>query len=230
MFSSAWPRSIRRHLPHAPDQFVALVVAQLSGRASLRDLEQPPPPRLYHLGARVAPRSSLSRVNAEQPYSLYEALCAKLLERCSALAPRHGFRFKHKLYTLDSSFIELSLTVFPWASYKAAKGAAKLHVGLDHEGYLPAFVSLTDGQTSDIAEARRRAWPRGSMVVCDKGSTPRAVSEIVAASEQKTGKQVEQRDFSRATRKRSSYLAASRRRLLAYACESSAPNRTICAE
>ena len=85
--------------------------------------------------------------------------------------PRHGFRFKHKLYTLDSSFIELSLMVFAWASYKSAKGAAKLHVGLDHEGYLPAFVSLTDGKTSDIAEARRLVWPRGSMVVCDKGYT-----------------------------------------------------------
>jgi hypothetical protein len=155
-------------------QFVALVAAQLSGRASLRDLEASlaaQQARLYHLGARVTPRSSLSRVNAEQPYSLDEALCAKLLERCSALAPRHGFRFKHKLYTLDSSFIELSLMVFPWASYKSAKGAAKRHVALDHEGYLPAFVSLTDGQTGDIAEARRLAWPRGSRVVCDKGYT-----------------------------------------------------------
>ena len=155
-------------------QFVALVAAQLSGRASLRDLEASlaaQQPRLYHLGVRVPPRSSLARVNAAQPYRLYEALCAKLLERCSALAPRHGFRFKHKRYTLDSSFIELSLMVFPWASYKSAKGAAKLHVGLDHAGYLPAFVSLTDGRTSDIAEARRLAWPRGSMVVCDKGHT-----------------------------------------------------------
>ena len=80
-------------------QFVALVAAQLSGRASLRDLEASlaaQQPRLYHLGVRVPPRSSLARVNAEQPYRLYEALCAKLLERCSALAPRHGFRFKHK--------------------------------------------------------------------------------------------------------------------------------------
>jgi putative transposase len=155
-------------------QFVALVAAQLSGRASLRDLEASlaaQQPRLDHLGVRVPPRSSLARVNAEQPDRLYEALCAQLLERCSALAPRHGFRFKHKLYTLDSSFIELSLMVFPGASYKSAKGAAKLPVGLDHEGHLPAFVSLTDGQTSDVAEARRLAWPRGSMVVCDKGYT-----------------------------------------------------------
>ena len=155
-------------------QFVALVVAQLSGRHSLRDVEASlaaQQPRLYHLGARVAPRASLARVNAEQPHSLYEALCAKLLERCSALAPRHGFRFRHKLYALDSSFIELSLSVFPWATYKASKGAAKLHVGLDLDGHLPTFVSLTDGQTSDIAEARRLALPRGSMVVCDKGYT-----------------------------------------------------------
>lgn len=155
-------------------QFVALVVAQLGMRGSLRDLAASlaaQQPRLYHLGARVPPRSSLSRVNAEQPHTLYEALCGQLLERCSTLAPRHGFRFRHKLYSLDSSFIELSLSVFPWAVYKSAKGAAKLHVGLDHDGHLPAFVSLTDGHTSDIAEARRLSLPRGSMVVCDKGYT-----------------------------------------------------------
>jgi hypothetical protein len=155
-------------------QLVALVVAQLSGRGSLRDVEATlaaQPGCLYHLGAGVPPRSSLSRVNREQPHGLYEALHARLLERCSAVAPRHGFRFKHKLYALDSSFIELSLSVFPWATYQTAKGAAKLHVGLDHDGYLPAFVSLTDGHTSDIAEARSLSLPRGSMVVCDKGYT-----------------------------------------------------------
>ncbi len=155
-------------------QFVALVVAQLGGRGSLRDLEatlEAQQPRLYHLGARVPRRASLARVNRDQPYSLYEALGARLRERCAALAPRHGFRFKPKLYTLDPSFLELSLGVFPWATYKSTKGAAKLHVGLDHDGYLPAFVSLTDGQTSDLAEARKLRWPRGSMVVCDKGYT-----------------------------------------------------------
>lgn len=138
----------------------------MSKRASRRSS-----PRLYHLGARVAPRASLARVNAEQPHPLYETFCARLLERCTALAPRHRFRFKHKLYALDSSFIELSLSVFPWATYKSAKGAAKLHVGLDHDGFLPAFVSLTDGKTSDLAEARRLSLPRGSMVVCDRGYT-----------------------------------------------------------
>ena len=155
-------------------QFVALAVAQLGGRGSLRDLEaslQAQQPRLYHLGARVPARSSLARVNAEQPHTLYESLCGQLFERCSVHAPRHGFRFRHKLYSLDSSFLELSLAVFPWATYKSAKGAAKLHVGLDHDGYMPAFVSLTDGKTSDIAEARGLSLPRGSMVVCDKGYT-----------------------------------------------------------
>jgi len=155
-------------------QFVALVVAQLAGRHSLRDVAtslRAQRARLYHLGARVPARSSLARVNAEQPHQLYEALCGQLLERAAALAPRHHFRFKHKLFVLDSSFLELSLSVFPWATYKASKGAAKLHVGLDLDGHLPTFVSLTDGRTSDIAEARRLALPRGSMVVCDKGYT-----------------------------------------------------------
>jgi len=155
-------------------QFVALVVAQLGGRHSLRDVEtslRAQRPRLYHLGARVPARASLARVNAEQPHQLYEALCGQLLERCATLAPRHRFRFRHKLHVLDSSFLELSLSVFPWATYKSTKGAAKLHVGLDLDGHLPTFVSLTDGKTSDIAEARGLTLPRGSMVVCDKGYT-----------------------------------------------------------
>ena len=79
-------------------------------------------------------RSSLARVNAEQPHALYEALGAKLFERCTAIAPRHGLRFENRLYSLDSGFIELSLAVVPRATYKSAKGAAKLHVGLDHDG------------------------------------------------------------------------------------------------
>ena len=90
----------------------------------------------YHLGVRGVTRSSLARVNEEQPYGLYEGLFGRLLVRCQGLAPGHGFRFKNKLYSLDATTIDLCLSVFPWAKFRRTKGAIKLHVGLDHEGYL----------------------------------------------------------------------------------------------
>jgi len=69
--------------------------------------------RWYHLGARSVSRSTLARVNAEQPCELSEALFGTLYGQCQRLAPRHRFRFKHPLHSLDASVIELSLKVFP---------------------------------------------------------------------------------------------------------------------
>ena len=153
-------------------QFVAMATAQLSGRHSLRDVASnmaAQARKLYHLGIRSVSRSSLSRVNESQPYELYEALFAKLLARCQARAPKHPFKFKNKLYSLDASTIDLCLSVFPWAKFRATKGAVKLHVGLDHEGLLPAFVAITDGKTHDITAARALSLPKGSIVVMDRG-------------------------------------------------------------
>jgi putative transposase len=153
-------------------QFVALSTAHLAGRHSLRDVVanlQAQGPRLYHLGARPVARSSLARVNEEQPFALYEALFAKLYARCQRSAPRHGFRFKNKLYSLDSSLIDLSLKVFPWAHYALGKAAMKLHVGLDHDGMLPGFAVLTESRVSDLAGARGFAFPKGAITVFDKG-------------------------------------------------------------
>jgi len=127
--------------------------------------------KLYHLGAAQVSRSSLARVNQNQPSSLYEALFAKLLSRCQGLAPRHGFRFKNKLYSLDASTIDLCLSVFPWARFRTTKGAVKLHVGLDHGGLLPAFMTITDGKTHDITAARALQLPKGSILVVDRGYT-----------------------------------------------------------
>ena len=155
-------------------QFVAMATAQLSGRHSLRDVASnlsAQARKLYHLGIRSVSRSSLSRVNASQPYKLYETLFEKLLARCQSRAPRHNFRFKNKLYSLDASTIDLCLSVFPWAKCRATKGAVKLHVGLDHEGLLPAFVTMTEGKTHDLTAARALQLPKGSIVVMDRGYT-----------------------------------------------------------
>jgi hypothetical protein len=67
-----------------------------------------------------------------------------------SLTPSHKFRFKNKLYSLDASTIDLCLSVFPWAGFRSTKRAIKLHVGLNHSGYLPEFAVITEGKTSDI--------------------------------------------------------------------------------
>lgn len=156
------------------DQFVALALGQLAGRQSLRDIEanmSAQTHKLYHLGSRPVAKSTLGRVNEQQPYTLFEALFYKLYARCQGVAPGHRFRFKNKLYSLDASLIDLSLKVFPWAHYALGKAAMKLHVGLDHNGYLPAFATVTEGKTADIDVARTLTFPKGSIVVCDKGYT-----------------------------------------------------------
>lgn len=153
-------------------QFVALSLAQLAGRSSLRDIIDnlsAQSTKLYHLGCAKVTRTTLSRVNEVQPHTLYEALFHKLLARCQALAPRHGFRFKNKLYSLDSTTIDLCLSLFPWAAFRQTKGAVKIHVGLDHDGLLPSFVTVTDGKTHDVIEGRTLKLPSGSIVVMDRG-------------------------------------------------------------
>ena len=156
------------------DQFVSLIMAQLSGRQSLRDIEANMNAQTgsrYHLGVRRIAKSSLARVNEKQPYTLYEALFRKLVMRCRGLSPRHKFRFKNPLYSLDSSLIELSLAIFPWANHNRSKAAMKLHVGLDHAGHFPVFATVTDGIRHDVPIGREFDFPRGSVVVIDKGYT-----------------------------------------------------------
>ena len=152
-------------------QFVSMAMGQLSGRSSLRDIVEnisAQTHRLYHLGSAKLSRSNLSRINENKPYALYEALFEKLLRRCQGVVPGHQFRFKNPLYSLDASTIDLCLSVFPWAKFRTTKGAVKLHVGLNHAGYLPEFVTLTEGRKHDVTVGRILQFPKGSIVVMDK--------------------------------------------------------------
>lgn len=152
-------------------QFVTMAMGQLSGRNSLRDIVEnlsAQTHRLYHLGSAKLSRSNLSRINENKPYALYEALFEKLLKRCQGVVPGHRFRFKNPLYSLDASTIDLCLSVFPWAKFRTTKGAVKLHVGLNHAGYLPEFVTLTEGNKHDITIGRILNFPKGSIVAIDK--------------------------------------------------------------
>ena len=153
-------------------QFVTMAMAQLAGRNSLRDIVEnvsAQAHRLYHLGSAKLTRSNLSRINEDKPYALYEALFGKLLSRCQEMTPDHDFRFNNPLYSLDASTIDLCLSAFPWADFRTTKGAIKLHIGLNHAGYLPEFVTITDGKTSDIEAGRALEFPKGSMVAIDRG-------------------------------------------------------------
>jgi hypothetical protein len=153
-------------------QFVALTLGQLSQRISLRDIcnnLMAQSNKLYHLGCVDVSRSSLSRINEKQPYTLYEALFHRLLGRCQSKAPGHKFRFKNKLISLDATTIDLCLSVFPWADFRRTKGGIKLHVGLDHNGYLPQFVQVSEARKHEVTIARCLNFPKGSIVVFDRG-------------------------------------------------------------
>lgn len=156
-------------------QFVALLTAQLTSRSSLRDVVDNlsvQGHKLYHLGIKTFSRATLARCNEKQPHTLYEELFQRLLARCQSMAPRNkAFNLDGKIYLLDASLVELSLSLFPWAKYQKNKGAAKLHVGLDADGYLPAFADLTEGKEHEINHARELELPKGSYVVFDRGYT-----------------------------------------------------------
>ena len=79
------------------------------------------------------------------------------------------FQFKNKLLSLDSSTIALCLSLFPWAEFRRTKGAVKLHLLLDHEGYFPTYAHISEGKKHDITVARRIELPRGSIVAMDRG-------------------------------------------------------------
>ena len=153
-------------------QFVCLSMAQLTGRNSLRDMIEnisAQAHRLYHLGSTKLSRSNLSRINESKPYTLYEALFSQLLKRCQGHVPGHQFTFNNALYSLDASTIDLCLSMFPWAKFRSTKGAVKLHVGLNHRGYLPEFIAITEGNVADITMGRVLNFPNESIIVMDRG-------------------------------------------------------------
>ncbi len=149
-------------------------MAQLSGRFSLRDIVdnmKAQSHRLYHLGSTPLTRTTRARINEDKPHQLYEALFNKLLVRCLGKPQSHDFRFKNPLYSLDSTTIDLCLSLFPWAEFRSTKGAVKLHVGLNHAGFLPEFNCVTDGKVHDVTVGKQIPFPKGSIVAVDRAYT-----------------------------------------------------------
>jgi hypothetical protein len=144
------------------NQFTILLFAQAGGKGSLRDIENALTAQskaLYHVGLEhPIARSTLAEANARIPWTIYQELFGRLQKRCQALAPRHKFKFKNPMFSLDSTTIELCLASYPWARFSRRRGAIKLHHGLDHAGNIPMFVSVTTGDRPDLVIAREQ-WP-----------------------------------------------------------------------
>ncbi len=154
-------------------QFVAMLFCQLGRAHSLREIcggLRSAEGKLSHLGITAPARSTLAYANEHRPWQLYRAVFQELLGRCQGLAQgRKKFRFKNKLVSLDSSVIDLCATLFDWARFRRTKGAVKLHLLLDHDGYLPSVAVITEGKRHDIRVARQLRFEAGTIVVIDRG-------------------------------------------------------------
>ncbi|MGH9439991.1 MAG: IS4 family transposase, partial [Terriglobia bacterium] len=129
---------------------------------------------LKHLGLSETPnKSTLAYANANRPWELYRTVFGQLLTKCqaevAARGVRHKFRFKNKLMSLDGSIIDLSVSAFDWAHYRRTKGAIKLHLLLDHDGYLPTFATVTEGKRSELEVARGLRLQAGTILAIDRG-------------------------------------------------------------
>ena len=163
------------------EQFVAMLFCQLAQAHSLREICDGLScclGKLIHVGVREAPkRSTLSYANKHRPWQLYERVFYQLLEKCrldlsgALAASRRKFRFRNKLLSLDASVIDLCVSLFDWAKFRQTKGAVKLHLLLDHEGYLPVFAQITPGDVHEVNVAQQLHFPAGSIVVVDRGFT-----------------------------------------------------------
>ena len=157
-------------------QFVAMLFCQLGHARSLSEITgglAACEGKLVHLGVKSPPKkSTLSYANRHRPWEICRDMFEKLYQRCAAEAMHRGkrkFRFRNKLLSLDATVIPLCIKTFDWAKYQTGKGAAKLHLLLDHDGYLPKFAVLTAAKTGDITVARNLAFEKGAVLVFDKG-------------------------------------------------------------
>src|ERR1700747_1688655 len=153
-------------------QFVAMMFCQLAQAKSLREISDGLTcceGKLNHLGLEQGPkRSTLSYANARRPWQLFESLFYDQLALAQSLAPKKKLRFKNKLLSLDATVIDLCLSMFNWATFRQTKGAVKLHLLLDHDGYLPLYAHLSEGNVHELRVAKSLQFPKGSVVVMDR--------------------------------------------------------------
>lgn len=163
-------------------QFVAMLFCQLAQAQSLREIcggLASSEGKLRHLGLEGAPkRSTLAYANEHRPWQIYQTLFEQLYARCRAeldsgaeRASRPRFRFRHRLMTIDATIVFLCAEVFDWAEYHRGKGALKLHLTLDHQGYLPRLAVISGANQPEVTVARNWRFPRGTVLLFDKAYT-----------------------------------------------------------
>jgi transposase len=154
-------------------QFLTCLYAQITGKDSLREIENALLAnyrRLYHLGMEAVPKSTLSEAMNRRSPEMFQSLFEAILDRALRYAPKHKFRFKNPLHAIDSTTINLCLNLYDWAHYRKNKGAIKLHTELDLSGNLPCFVLMSNGKMADIRAARENiSIVPDSIYTFDKG-------------------------------------------------------------
>jgi hypothetical protein len=171
------------------NQLSILLYAQATGKNSLREIQTSLTIRdstWYHLGLQSAARSTLAKANEKRPFQIYESLFYKLLEKCGSFSSGTAvFSFQNDLRTIDSTTIDLCLSIFPWAKFRTEKGAIKLHTSFDIRSQIPDLIEITDGKTGDVTAAKEFDLSRyapGTIFVIDRGYTDYAfLHQIVKA-------------------------------------------------
>jgi hypothetical protein len=163
-------------------QFIAMLFCQLGHAKSLREIcggLAASEGKLRHLGVPTAPaRSTLAYANGHRPWQLYQTVFDQLLAKCQTVVAsqpgtrkKRKFRFKNPLMSIDASVIDLCASMFDWAKFRLTKGAVKLHLLLDHDGYLPSFAVITEGKRHEVRVARQMRFAPGTILVFDRGYT-----------------------------------------------------------
>ena len=158
------------------DQFLAMAFAQLTWRESLRDIEvnlRAQAKRLYHMGFRCATisRNTLANANATRPWQIYADLAQHLIGIARPLYAHEplGIELDATVYAFDATTIDLCLSVYPWAPFRKAKAAVKLHTLLDLRGSIPTFIHITDGKTHEVNVLDDLLIEAGAFYLMDRG-------------------------------------------------------------
>ncbi len=157
------------------DQFLCMAFAQLTYRESLRDIEtclRSMQSKLYHMGFRgLAARSTLADANEQRDWRVYADFAQALIRTARDLYVHHpfGVELQQTVYALDSTTIDLCLTLFPWARFRKHKAAVKLHTLLDLRGSIPTFIRVTSGRVHDVNILDTLLVEPGSFYVMDRG-------------------------------------------------------------
>jgi hypothetical protein len=157
------------------DQYLCMTFAQLTYRESLRDIEaclRSRKEKLYHLGIRGrVSRSTLAEANEKRDWRMYADFCQILISQARSLYADEDFsiELKETAYALDSTTIDLCLSLFPWASFRKHKAAVKMHTLLDLRGNIPSFIEITKGTLHDVNILDILVPEAGSFYIMDRG-------------------------------------------------------------